>query len=121
MCIRDSNKVALPKFNGLCSADSYPLKFNPKNATRLFLAFLLRSNSFVDFILRHSTRTNIPKANKSQMKKYRGIAPPLKLQTQFANRIQAIESQKAQAQASLQASEELFNSLLQRAFKGKLE
>jgi len=48
------------------------------------------------------------------------LLPPLTLQNQFAERIQAIEAQKQQAQASLQKSEDLFNSLLQRAFKGEL-
>jgi len=46
--------------------------------------------------------------------------PPIALQNQFAELIQAIEAQKQQAQASLQKSEDLFNSLLQRAFKGEL-
>jgi type I restriction enzyme S subunit len=48
------------------------------------------------------------------------LYPNLKLQNQFAERIQAIEVQKAKAQASLDKAEELFNSLLQRAFKGEL-
>jgi type I restriction enzyme S subunit len=46
--------------------------------------------------------------------------PPLALQNQFAESVQAIEEQKAQAQASLEKAEELFNSLLQRAFNGEL-
>ena len=46
--------------------------------------------------------------------------PPLNLQVKFAERIQQIEQQKKQAEQSLQKSEELFNSLLQRAFKGEL-
>jgi type I restriction enzyme S subunit len=46
--------------------------------------------------------------------------PDFKQQELFANRIEAIEQQKQQAQASLQKAEELFNSLLQRAFKGEL-
>ena len=46
--------------------------------------------------------------------------PPLKLQNQFAERIEAIEAQKAKAEASLAKAEDLFNSLLQRAFKGEL-
>lgn len=45
---------------------------------------------------------------------------PFILQNQFAERVEAIEQQKAQAQASLEKAEELFNSLLQRAFKGEL-
>jgi type I restriction enzyme S subunit len=46
--------------------------------------------------------------------------PPISLQIQFYEHIQAIETQKQQAQASLQKSAALFNSLLQRAFKGEL-
>jgi type I restriction enzyme S subunit len=46
--------------------------------------------------------------------------PPIELQNQFAERVKAIEAQKSQAQESLKKSEELFNSLLQRAFKGEL-
>jgi type I restriction enzyme S subunit len=51
---------------------------------------------------------------------YQVICPPISLQNQFAERIQLIEAQKQQAQASLQKAEDLFNSLLQRAFKGEL-
>jgi len=46
--------------------------------------------------------------------------PNIKLQNQFAERVQAIETQKTQAQGSLVQAENLFNSLLQRAFKGEL-
>ena len=48
------------------------------------------------------------------------LLPPLCLQNQFAERIQSIEAQKQLAVASLEKSEALFNSLLQRAFKGEL-
>jgi type I restriction enzyme, S subunit len=46
--------------------------------------------------------------------------PPINLQNKFAESVQQIEKQKQLAQQSLQKSEELFNSLLQRAFKGEL-
>jgi type I restriction enzyme S subunit len=48
------------------------------------------------------------------------LIAPVDIQNQFAERVQAIETQKAQAQASLEKAEELFNSLLQRAFNGEL-
>ena len=54
------------------------------------------------------------------MKLFKGISPPVKIQNQFAERVQAIEAQKTQAQESLAKAEDLFNSLLQRAFKGEL-
>lgn len=46
--------------------------------------------------------------------------PPKELQNQFADRVAIIEEQKAIAQKSLEKSEELFNSLLQKAFNGEL-
>jgi type I restriction enzyme S subunit len=42
------------------------------------------------------------------------------LQNQFTERVDLIEKQKAITQANLERSEELFNSLLQKAFKGEL-
>ena len=58
--------------------------------------------------------------NLVELKKLRIILPTITLQNQFAERIQAIEAQKEQAQLELAKSEELFQSLLQRAFKGEL-
>lgn len=55
-----------------------------------------------------------------QIKELNFICPPINLQNQFAERVQQIEKQKAQAQQSLTKAEELFNSLLQRAFKGEI-
>jgi len=52
--------------------------------------------------------------------KFKVVAPTLILQNQFAERVQAIEAQKTQAQGSLVQAEDLFNSLLQKAFKGEL-
>jgi type I restriction enzyme, S subunit len=54
------------------------------------------------------------------LKKMNIFYPDIALQNQFAERVKAIEVQKAQAQASLAQAEDLFNSLLQRAFKGEL-
>jgi type I restriction enzyme S subunit len=56
----------------------------------------------------------------SEFKKFPFITPPMKLQEQFVERVAVIEEQKAIAQKSLEKSESLFNSLLQRAFKGEL-
>jgi type I restriction enzyme S subunit len=52
--------------------------------------------------------------------RYKVVAPSIALQNQFAERVRAVEAQKVQAQASLVQAEDLFSSLLQRAFKGEL-
>ena len=55
-----------------------------------------------------------------KLKKLKIPIPPIELQNQYAERIKSIETQKQLALASLEKSEALFNSLLQRAFKGEL-
>lgn len=57
---------------------------------------------------------------KEQLEKIEVILPSIDLQNQFAERVAVIEEQKAIAQKSLEQSESLFNSLLQKAFKGEL-
>ena len=48
------------------------------------------------------------------------MLPEFSYQNQFATIIQRIETQKQQQQQALAKSEELFQSLLQRAFRGEL-
>ena len=55
-----------------------------------------------------------------KLKKLKIPKPPIELQNQYAERIKSIETQKQLALASLEKSEALFNTLLQRAFKGEL-
>ena len=54
----------------------------------------------------------------SEIKKLNTIIPPIHLQEEFAKKIEIINQLKAQTNA--QKSEELFQSLLQKAFKGEL-
>lgn len=58
--------------------------------------------------------------NLSMIKGMELINPELKLQNQFAQKVQKIEQQKHLMQQSLTEMENNFNSLMQRAFKGKL-
>jgi type I restriction enzyme S subunit len=58
--------------------------------------------------------------NTKEIQKLIVPIPPINIQTQFAERVAIIEQQKVIAQASLEKAEELFNSLLQKAFKGEL-
>ncbi|WP_417371227.1 restriction endonuclease subunit S [Gelidibacter japonicus] len=48
------------------------------------------------------------------------LYPPIKLQNIFAERVQAIEAQKALAYQELEKADDLYKSLLQKAVKGEL-
>ena len=68
----------------------------------------------------HNKTVTIPSLTKATLLKINLPIPPIELQNQFAERVAVIEEQKAIAQNSLEKSEELFNSLLQKAFNGEL-
>lgn len=61
-----------------------------------------------------------PFLNMRHIKNFDVLVPEKSQQNQFAERVAQIEEQKQQAEASLVKAEELFSSLLQRAFKGEL-
>lgn len=88
----------------------------------LWLSHNIGHKSFMNEISKISSGTSgsMKNISKSSFLELKSINPPLKLQNQFAERVALIEEQKAIAQASLIKSEELFNSLLQKAFKGEL-
>lgn len=68
----------------------------------------------------HNKTVTIPSLTKATLLKINLPIPPIELQNQFAERVAVIEEQRAIAQKGLEKSEELFNSLLQKAFKGEL-
>jgi len=116
-----------------CIVDKdYEYLFLPDKIWRLDLKLDMASNWYLRFLLTHEGfRENLRKVatgtsgsmlniSKAKLKQLKIPLPPITLQNQFAERIQSIETQKQQAQASLEKSEALFNSLLQRAFKGEL-
>ena len=57
---------------------------------------------------------------KDQLENFEIILPSIALQNQFAEKITLIEYQKELAKQELKESEDLFNCLLQKAFKGEL-
>lgn len=109
------NKVALPDFTGVCSADAYPIL--PKsNTTRYYLAFILRSQHFLDYILSHSDRTNIPKVNKKQLAGFELPLPPVEDQNSFTLFVDSVEEQKYMLQHGLHKMEINYKSLMQEYF-----
>lgn len=96
--------------------------FRPNNklVTSRFLHSIVRSQSVYNQALKANTGSTVGHVNVKDVKKFILIIPPIKLQYQFAERVKAIEEQKNIAQASALKSEELFNSLLQKAFNEEL-
>ena len=113
--------IAINKVDGrIGSTGFFVCRVNPKKLKNFFLYKVLLTDSATDYFVGITSGANYPAIKSTDMKKFQVIIPPIELQNQFAQHVANIEQQKAIAQASLEKSEELFNSLLQKAFKGEL-
>jgi len=98
------------------------LDLNQRLALNYYIKFLLSDTKFRGTLTKKATGTSGSMLNISKAK-LRALPiplPRLDLQTQFQASIKKIEEQKEYTRISLQKSEELFQSLLQRAFSGEL-
>lgn len=93
-----------------------PIWFDEIISNKLFFFYLYKTDRIQNQIKGLAKGATLIQINLSDLRSMELIKPPIALQNLFAERIQHIEAQKQQARASLQKAEELFNSLLQRAF-----
>ena len=110
------NKVALPSFKGICSADMYPLITDTNVASKYYIKFSLTHKKFIEYAVSHSGRANIPKINREALLSYVLPLPPLALQQSFADKIQSIENQKAKIKASIVETLKLLDYTMDKYF-----
>jgi type I restriction enzyme S subunit len=117
-------KVVRPDFNGLCSADIYPLAPKYGVIGRDYLFYLLLSPDFTAYAIKGSARAGMPKVNREHLFAYEFSLPSVQEQEQIAARLDALaeETQRLIAvyERKLAALEELKKSLLHQAFSGQL-
>jgi len=90
----------------------------PKDGNSLFLYYhFLIAKKYIQSFSTSSMKGMITKRKFEQIE---FIQPPKELQNRFGDIIIMIEKQKEFTRTSLKKSEDLFQSLLQRAFKGEL-
>ena len=88
------NKVALPDFEGLCSADAYPILPKENVCLRVYLGYVMRSEFFLDYILPFSRRANMPKVNKEQLSGFVLPVPDIATQNEFATFVEQTDKLK---------------------------
>ncbi len=117
-------KVARPDFNGLCSADMYPLTPKPNEITRDYLFHLLLSKRFTDYAVLGSARAGMPKVNREHLFEFRAWLPAVTKQAGISAQLDALheETQRLETiyQQKLTALDDLKKSLLHQAFSGQL-
>ena len=88
------NKVAIPDFEGLCSADCYPILTINGWCERKFLAHIMRTDFFLGYILSYSGRSQMPKVNRKQLEGFTFPCPPIELQKEFLKVIEQSDKSK---------------------------
>ena len=115
------NKVTLVDFDGLCSADMYPISTD-QNAR--WLLYAMQSPAFVASASSTQTRTVLPKINIRELSSIEFAVPALAEQELI---VELLEAQLSRLDAALAVADEveerasaLRRSLLHAAFTGKL-
>jgi type I restriction enzyme S subunit len=117
-------KVARPDFDGLCSADMYPLAPKPNEITRDYLFHLLLSKGFTDYAIQGSARAGMPKVNREHLFEFKVWLPDVKKQNELAEKLDNLHEETRRLasvyERKLAALDALKKSLLDQAFSGRL-
>lgn len=98
-------------------------RFNTKETlSKLYLWGLLTCNSFRNNItsLAGGSAASMLNISKAKLMKLEIPVPPIVLQNQFADKVHAIEMKKEEMLKGLEELEEMFNSIMQKSFRGEL-
>ncbi len=90
-------------------------KINPE-----FLSFYLSMPRYQIAIMSRNSGATRQAFNFEQIRKFKVNLPPLSLQQKFAALVEKVEAMRAKQRDSEKELENLFQSLMQRAFKGEL-
>ncbi len=117
-------KVVRPDFDGLCSADIYPLLPREKILSRDFLYYLLLSCEFTKYAISGSGRAGMPKVNREHLFAFTFFLPPLLEQNEIVKKLDALSAETNKLgkiyKQKLTDLEELKKSVLSKAFTGEL-
>ena len=81
-----------------------------------YLAFMLRSDEFVNMINEKVAGAKMPRVSMSDFREFDVPVPPMELQKQFATFVEQTDKSKLAVQNSIAELEELKKSLMQKYF-----
>lgn len=93
----------------------------PTEMDPIFLHAFLTTNTTQKKLLLIGSGSAQPQLTANQLKDFEIFVPPLNLQNRFSELVVSIRRKKDHLTRIKEAQEQLFNSLMQQAFKGELE
>jgi type I restriction enzyme S subunit len=118
---RFGNAARIPKGKTVCLGQRMMLfRSNHMVSTAEFIWSLLNSNSVYQQAVRRIGGSASPHVNVKDIKKFIIFIPPLSIQQKYSVIVKKIDAMKEKFQKSSLRSEQLFNSISQRAFRGEI-
>ena len=108
------NKVVVPIRKGYATSEIIPLKPDITRIEKQFLAYLLRSEQFVNYISLKTIGAKMPRVSMEILMKFNLILPPLSLQNQFSEIVKQIDKQKFESMIQLKMMEKIYNIINDR-------
>lgn len=112
--------MVISNVEGVFHNNFFLIDFNRELFEKMFLIYYLNTEYIQWDLLRRAGNSTIPDLNHSEFYKISVYVPPLELQKIFANKIKRIEHQKELLKSGLLELENMYNALMQKAFKGEL-
>ena len=110
------NKVALPNIDGTCSADIYPIRPASGEVGRPYLFYLLLSDGFLQYAVKNSARSKIPKLNRETLLSFETSLPQPAEQRRIADCLAALDARLSAQTKKLAALRYHKRGLMQQLF-----
>ncbi len=85
-----------------------------------FFSYMLQPEARKAFVFPHVTKSTISGINQAGLQRVKVLLPPIFIQTRYRKLYEKVTSLVSHYQKNLEQSENLFNTLLHRAFTGEL-
>ncbi|PLX93318.1 MAG: hypothetical protein C0621_07990 [Desulfuromonas sp.] len=109
-------KVAIPGFDGLCSADIYPLSLKSEKVSKEYLFYYLLTEKFTRRLLRFQNRTGMPKVNRDELSAMYIPVPAKEEQARIVKILKAIDESSRSIKKKIDSSKSLQKSLINQVF-----
>ena len=111
------NKVALARFDGLCSADMYPIWPKGDHVDKEYVYQFMRSPIFVVQATKTSMRTGLPKINRPDLLAIKVILPPLSEQHRVAEILRTWDEAIERTEKLIAAKQAAKSPLMERLLR----
>ena len=106
------NKVVCPNGKGYATTELVALRPKQDKLNQTFFTYLLRSDQFVQFANDISGGTKMPRMPLKELREFKCILPPIKLQEEFATIVHQADKSKFELKKAIEAIDQVIKSLI---------